>query len=69
MDRSAGFDVEHIPMMVAGDVGMDWASTGKKDERIHDPRRMPGEHIGLGTSKYTDHDAALVVGGHARIDL
>ena len=29
----AGFDVEHIPMMVANGVGMVWASIRKEDER------------------------------------
>ncbi len=56
----AGFDVEHIPMMVAGGVGMVWASIRKEDERIHGPKRMLGDYIGPGTSKYTEYDASVV---------
>ncbi|WP_147127074.1 sulfatase-like hydrolase/transferase [Shimia ponticola] len=56
----AGFDVEHIPMMVAGGVGMVWASIRKEDERIMGPKRMLGDYIGPGNSKYTDYDAAVV---------
>ena len=58
----AGFDVEHIPMMVVGGVGMVWASIRKEDERIHGPSRMLGDYIGPGNSKYTDYDAAVVTG-------
>ena len=56
----AGFDQEHIPMMVAGGVGMVWASIRKEDERIPGPRRMFGDYIGPGASKYTEYDAAVV---------
>ncbi|MEM6637387.1 MAG: sulfatase-like hydrolase/transferase [Pseudomonadota bacterium] len=56
----AGFDVEHMPMMVAGGVGMVWASIRKEDERILGPKRMLGDYIGPGRSKYTDYDAAVV---------
>ena len=56
----AGFDVEHIPMMVAGGVGMVWASIRKEDERILGPKRMLGEYIGPGESKYTEYDRAVV---------
>lgn len=56
----AGFDVEHIPMMVAGGVGMVWASIRKEDERVLGPKRMLGDYIGPGDSKYTDYDAAVV---------
>jgi choline-sulfatase len=55
----AGFDTEHIPMMVAGGVGMVWASIRKEDERIMGKGRMLGEYIGPGTSRYTDYDAAV----------
>jgi choline-sulfatase len=55
----AGFDVEHIPMMVVGGVGMVWASIRKEDERIGSKGRMLGEYIGPGTSKYTEYDAAV----------
>ena len=50
----AGFDIEHIPMMVADGVGMVWASIRKEDERIMGPKRMLGDYIGPGNSKYTD---------------
>ncbi|MEM8751052.1 MAG: sulfatase-like hydrolase/transferase [Pseudomonadota bacterium] len=56
----AGFDAEHIPMMVAGGVGMVWASIRKEDERILGPKRMLGDYIGPGESKYTEYDAAVV---------
>lgn len=56
----AGFDAEHIPMMVAGGVGMVWASIRKEDERILGPKRMLGDYIGPGDSKYTDYDTAVV---------
>jgi len=55
----AGFDVEHIPMMVAGGVGMVWASIRKEDERVYPKGRMLGDYIGPGISKYTDYDAAV----------
>jgi choline-sulfatase len=58
----AGFDVEHIPMHVAGGHGMVWAS-------IHDPYltieergggRMLGKAIGGGESPYTQYDRSVV---------
>lgn len=55
----AGFDVEHIPMQVAGGVGMVWASIRREEERITMPSRMLGEYIGPGESKYTEYDAAV----------
>lgn len=58
----AGFDVEHIPMMVVDGVGMVWASIRKEHERvIHDKKnqRMLGQHIGPGRSRYTEYDAAV----------
>ncbi len=57
----AGFDTEHIPMQVAGGVGMVWASIRKEDERITPPGggRMLGDYIGPGQSKYTQYDAAV----------
>ena len=55
----AGFDTEHIPMMVADGVGMVWASIRKEDERGSRPGRMLGEYIGPGTSNYTDYDSAV----------
>ena len=56
----AGFDVEHLPMMVADNVGMVWASIRKKDQRIVGPKRMLGDYIGPGSSAYTDYDQAVV---------
>lgn len=55
----AGFDTEYIPMMVAGGVGMVWASIRKEDERVQGTGRMLGYYIGPGTSKYTDYDASV----------
>lgn len=56
----AGFDCEHIPMMVAGGVGMVWASIRREDERVYpEGVRMLGDYVGPGTSKYTDYDAAV----------
>jgi choline-sulfatase len=52
----AGFDVEHIPMMVAGGTGMVWASIRREDERVPADGRMLGDYIGPGTSKYTEYD-------------
>ncbi len=54
-----GFDTEHIPMMVAGGVGMVWASIRQEDERIMGKSRMLGDYIGPGDSKYTEYDAAV----------
>lgn len=56
----AGFDAEHIPMMVAGGVGMVWASIRKEDERVTKDKRMLGEAIGPGESPYTEYDRAVV---------
>jgi len=55
----AGFDHEHIPMMVVDGVGMVWASIRKEDERESRPGRMLGKYIGPGTSAYTDYDSAV----------
>ncbi len=52
-----GFDVEHIPMMVANGVGMVWASIRREDERVCGTGRMLGDYIGPGNSTYTDYDA------------
>lgn len=56
----AGFDVEHLPMMVAGGIGMVWASIRREDERILGPKRMLGDYIGPGESAYTAYDTAVV---------
>ncbi|MEM7270470.1 MAG: sulfatase-like hydrolase/transferase [Pseudomonadota bacterium] len=55
----AGFDVEHIPMMVKDGVGMVWGSLRRADERVEMPVRMLGDYIGPGDSAYTDYDAAV----------
>lgn len=58
----AGFDKEHIPMMVVDGVGMVWASIRKEHERITTPgkkQRMLGSYIGPGSSKYTEYDSAV----------
>ncbi len=55
----AGFDVEHIPMHVAGGVGMVWASIRAEEERVLGRGRMLGDYIGPGHSKYTDYDEAV----------
>ena len=56
----AGFDVEHIPMMVKDGVGMVWASLRHEDRRLLGTQRMLGDYIGPGTSSYTDYDSAVV---------
>ena len=56
----AGFDVEHMPMMVADGVGMVWASVRREDERVIGQGRMLGDYVGPGTSTYTDYDSAVV---------
>ena len=55
----AGFDVEHIPMMVAGGVGMVWASIRREGERAVRDTRMLGDYIGPGESDYTRYDEAV----------
>ena len=55
----AGFDVEHIPMMVQGGVGMVWGTIRNEDERVVPSGRMLGDYIGPGTSKYTEYDQAV----------
>ena len=54
----AGFDAEHLPMMVKDGVGMVWASMRKPDERVRMQGRMLGE-IGRGESTYTRYDQAV----------
>ncbi len=56
----AGFDTEHIPMMVTDGVGMVWASIRGEQDRMLMPGRMLGDYIGPGNSRYTDYDAAVV---------
>ncbi|MBC6408340.1 MAG: sulfatase-like hydrolase/transferase [Rhodobacteraceae bacterium] len=56
-----GFDQEHLPMQVAGGVGMVWASIREEDKRTAPPGggRMLGAYIGPGSSPYTEYDAAI----------
>lgn len=54
-----GFDVEHIPMMVQGGVGMVWAANRNEDERVVPSARMLGDYVGPGTSKYTEYDQGV----------
>ena len=56
----AGFDTEHIPMMVHEGVGMVWGSIRGEAERVTMPSRMLGPYIGPGESKYTEYDEAVV---------
>ena len=56
----AGFDAEHLPMMVVDGVGMVWASIRDPQERHITGRRMLGEYIGPGQSSYTAFDEAVV---------
>lgn len=56
----AGFDAEHIPMMVAGGVGMVWASVRDENKRRAPKSRMLGERIGPGESDYTRYDESVV---------
>ena len=55
----AGFDVEHIPMMVKDGVSMVWASIRQEDGRLISNSRMLGDFIGQGKSSYTDYDSAV----------
>ena len=55
----AGFDQEHIPMHVVGGNGMVWGAIRTEDARVSPKSRMLGEHIGAGTSKYTEYDQAV----------
>lgn len=55
----AGFDVEHIPMQVAGGHGMVWGSIRREEERVVKDGRMLGTYIGPGDSNYTRYDVAV----------
>lgn len=54
-----GFDALHAPMMVAGGVGMVWASERRAATRKIAEKRMLGPDIGAGESAYTQYDAAV----------
>lgn len=55
----AGFDREHIPMMVVDGVGMVWGSI-RNPPMFRDPKgRMLGDYIGAGESNYTKYDRAV----------
>ena len=55
----AGFDTEHMPMMVVGGHGMVWGSIRREDDRVSPSTRMLGAHIGPGESAYTEYDRAV----------
>lgn len=60
IEDRAGFDIEHIPMHVAGGTGMVWASIRREGERAIKNVRMLGDYIGPGESSYTKYDRAVV---------
>lgn len=49
-----------IPMMVKEGVGMLFASVRREQQRVLDPGRMLGKHIGSGESNYTRYDRSVV---------
>lgn len=55
-EDDTGFDAQHDPMHVVNGVGMVWGSIRREEERQSRPGRMLGQHIGPGTSPYTDYD-------------
>lgn len=55
----AGFDVEHLPVHVAGGHGMVWASIRDPYLAGREGPRMLGERIGSGDSPYTEYDGAV----------
>ncbi|MFV0383346.1 sulfatase-like hydrolase/transferase, partial [Paracoccus sp. (in: a-proteobacteria)] len=55
----AGFDGEHIPMMIGGGTGMVWLSVRREKDRVISKARMLGENIGPGESDYTRYDRAV----------
>ena len=55
----AGFDVEHLPMHVAGGHGMVWGSIRDPYVRPQPGPRMLGEKIGRGESSYTRYDRSV----------
>ncbi|MBD8893660.1 sulfatase-like hydrolase/transferase [Roseibium litorale] len=56
----AGFDVEHIPMHIAGGHGMVWGSIRREEERVVKSERMLGDYIGPGDSPYIQYDTSVV---------
>lgn len=58
-----GFDKKYIPMMVVNGTGMVWGSIRRENERkkVFRDKRMLGNYIGPGNSKYTDYDKAVVL--------
>jgi choline-sulfatase len=54
-----GFDDEHLPMHVAGGVGMVWASIRDPYRPRRDGPRMLGQTIGRGDSSYTRYDSEI----------
>jgi len=55
----AGFDVEHMPMMIGGGTGMVWLSIRREADRVISKARLLGENIGPGDSDYTNYDRAV----------
>ncbi|WP_299141523.1 sulfatase-like hydrolase/transferase [uncultured Tateyamaria sp.] len=58
-DDATGFDRMHHPMMVAGGVGMVWASLRDEATRKIASEPMLGAQLGPGNSSYTDYDAEV----------
>jgi len=56
----AGFDAEHMPMMVANGIGMVWGSIRREEQRPAAKGRMLGNFVGAGESRYTEYDRAVV---------
>lgn len=59
-EDDVGFDAEHMPLMVQDGLGMVWASIRHEDERWAPETRMLGPDIGVGESRYTEYDRAIV---------
>lgn len=60
IEDDAGFDVQHIPMHVAGSVGMVWGSIRREEDRVYNKQvRMMGDTVGSGESSYTRYDRAV----------
>lgn len=55
----AGFDIEHLPMHVAGGHGMVWGSIRDPYLRPRPGPRMLGDVIGRGESTYTRYDTSV----------
>jgi choline-sulfatase len=58
-EDDTGFDRLEMPMMVAGGIGMVWASVRDAENRLVPKNRMLGNYIGAGDSDYTRYDSAV----------